>query len=94
MIVTSEVFAALDAHIEYIATEKQAPLNAQRWLSKAWAKLQTLKSYPHRCPPAPENEQFEYTVRMLVIDSCLFTFTVDEENRVVRVFGFRHGSRQ
>ncbi len=56
LIVSSEVFAALDDHIEYIATEKQSPLNAQRWLSKAWAKLQSLQTFPHRCPPAPETE--------------------------------------
>lgn len=75
LVVTTEVFAALEAHLDYIAIEKQSPLNAQRWLTKAWTKLKSLRTFPHRCPPAPENEQFGFTVRMLVIDNCLFTQT-------------------
>jgi len=94
LIVSSEVFAALDAYIDYIAVEKQSPQNAERWLQKAWAALPTLKTFPHRCPPAPENDQFDFTVRMRIVDNCLFIYTVDEENKAVRVFGFRHGSQQ
>lgn len=91
--VSSEAFEALDAYVDYIAVDKQSPLNAERWLKKAWKALQTLQEFPHRCPPAPENDQFDYTVRMRIVDNCLFLYRVDEENRVVRVFAFRHGSQ-
>ncbi len=91
LIVSTEVFDALGAYVDYIAIENQSPLNAERWFLKTWAKLETLKIFLHRCPPAPENDQLDFTVRMLIVDSCLFTYTVDDLNKAVRVFGFRHG---
>jgi len=91
LIVSTEAFDALGAYVDYIAIENQSPLNAERWFLKAWAKLETLKNFPHRCPPAPENDQFDFTVRMLIVDSCLFIYRVDDLNKAVRVFGFRHG---
>ncbi len=50
---------------------------------KAWSALLTLKTFPYRCPPAPENDQFDFTVRMRrIVDNCLFTYTVDEETQL------------
>ncbi len=31
---------------------------------------------------------------MLIVDRCLFLYTVDEELAVVRILKFRHGSQQ
>ena len=31
---------------------------------------------------------------MRIVGNTLFTFTIDEKNKAVRIFGFRHGSRQ
>ena len=44
-------------------------------------------------PAGPENEFEELTIRMLIIDRCLFLYTVDDDERVVRVLKFRHGSQ-
>ncbi len=93
VVVSQEVFDRLEAFVDYIAIEQQAPLNAERWLRKAWQHIQTLKTFPNRCPKAPEDKQFDFTVRMLIVDRCLFLYTVDEEKREVQVFGFRHGSQ-
>lgn len=94
LIVSPETFAALERHVDYIAVECQSPINAERWLGKALSALQTLKTFPNRCPPAPENANYEHTIRALVVDRCLFIYRVDEQAKVVRVIDFRHGSQQ
>ncbi len=94
LVVSPQAYEALERFIDYIAVEKQSPLNAMRWLEKALAALQTLKRFPHRCPPAPENDLYEETIRMLIVDRCLFLYRVDEETATVRVLDFRHGSQQ
>ncbi len=48
---------------------------------------------PHRCPYAPENDFENLGLRVLVVDRCLFIYTIDEELKVVRVLKFRHGSQ-
>jgi plasmid stabilization system protein ParE len=84
LIVSPEAYQALDGFIEYIAVDQQSPLNAERWLQKAWSRLLTLKQFPHRCPPAPENESYRETIRMLIVDRCLFLYWVDEAAVAVR----------
>jgi len=93
LIVSPAAFEALDSFVDYIAVDQQSPLNAERWLRKALSALRTLKTFPHRCPPAPENDQYKHTVRMLIVDRCLFVYRIDEEARAVRVLDFRHGSQ-
>lgn len=93
LVVSTEVFVALDKYVDYIAVEKQSPEIAHRWLDKAWTELQSLGTFPNRCPPAPENDQFDFDVRMLIVDRCLFLYSTDEVNKAVRVFGFRHASQ-
>ena len=41
----------------------------------------------------PENDLRDYTIRTMIVDRHLFLFRVDEDKRVVEVFGFRHGSQ-
>ena len=94
VIVAPEAYAALEAYIDYVAVEKQAPLNAARWLDKALAALKSLQTFPHRRPLAPENDHCRETIRMLIVDRCLFLYRVDDDARTVRVLDFRHGSQQ
>ncbi len=94
LVVSPEAYEALDSFVEYIAVQKQSPLVATRWLEKAIAALQTLKNFPNQCPPAPENDQHPLTIRMLMVDRCLFLYRVDEKEKVVRVLDFRHASQQ
>jgi toxin ParE1/3/4 len=93
VIVTSEALASVEELLDYIAIDQQSPLTAQRWWRKAYAAVMTLEKMPHRCPYAPENAHRDYTIRMLIVDRCMFIYTVDDEARVVRVIGFRHGSQ-
>lgn len=82
---------ALDAHIKHIAIDKMEPLNAQRWLQKAYAAVDTLSMFPNRCPIAPESKFSKHTIRMLNIDKCSFLYRVDDDQDTVYVTGFLHG---
>ncbi len=93
VVITSEALAGIERFLDYIAIDQQAPLNAERWWRKALTAIETLDQLPHRCPLAPENEFRDYTIRMLIVDRCLFLYTVDERQKTVRVIGFRHGSQ-
>ena len=93
VIMTPKAFAAFEAYVDYIAVDQQAPLNAARWLEKAWSMVQTLKDFPRRCAYAPENDSSSYTIRALRVDNCLFLYRVIEEEKTVRIMGFRHGSQ-
>lgn len=88
VVISQSAMAALDEHVRYIAMEREAPQNAAKWLEKALRMVSTLKLFPQRCPLAPESASSNFEVRMLVVDTCVFTYRVDEANRVVRVRGF------
>ncbi len=90
---TPKAYDSIDAYLDFIAIEQQAPLNAQRWLKKVLRAVITLRSFPHRCQLAPENQFRTYEIRMLRVNRCIFLYTIDEHERVVRVFGFRHASQ-
>lgn len=90
LVIAPEAYDELDQFIEYLAIDQQSPLIAQRWLEKALASLRTLKTFPHRCPPAPENAYYQGLIRMLIIDRGLFLYRVDEANQTVRILRFRH----
>jgi len=91
--VTDNAKAAINEFISYIAHTKQEPVNAGRVLDAIWAAIPTLETMPHRCPKAPEDVHFDFTVRMLVIKkTLLLLYRVDDAKRVVHVFGFRHGT--
>ena len=57
-------------------------------------QIQSLKRFPHRCTIAPENAFGDFTIRALMVGERLFLYRVDDANRVVYVFGFRHGAQQ
>lgn len=85
---------AIEKHARYIAEECQAPLNALRWLEKILHSVDTLEEFPHRCPYAPENDSRDYVIRMLVVQSCLLLYNVDDNTKAVHIIGFRHGRQK
>ena len=93
VIITSEALAGVERFLDFIAIYQQSPLFAERWWRKALAAIERLDHFPHRCPLAPENDFRDYAIRMLIVDRCLFLFTVDERMKTVRVIGLRHGSQ-
>lgn len=90
LLIAPKAYEELDRYIEYLAVDQQSPAVAGQWLTKALAALRTLTAFPNRCPPAPESEPSRHTIRMLVVDRCLFLYRVDETACTVRVLGFRN----
>jgi len=84
---------AIDEYVDYIAFEKQEPINAGRLLGAIDGAIDTLENMPHRCPQAPESATVDYTIRMLIVKkTLLILYRVDDLSRQVTVIGFRHGS--
>lgn len=90
VIITEQALARIDEQTAYIAVEANAPLNAARWLSRVLAAADTLESMPRRCPKAPEDGHHPFEVRALNIDGFLLLFTINDDDRTVRVLNARH----
>lgn len=93
VILSDETLAGVEKYLDYIIEQTGLPVIAARWWKKAVEQVYSLDHMPHRCPYAPENEFEELTIRALRVDRCLFLYTVDEDQGVVRVLKFRHGSQ-
>ena len=93
VVVTDTALAQIAAQARTIAVEAQAPENARRWLERVWNAVDSLEQSPRRAGMAEEDAYVEYEVRRLVVGSHLLLFTVDDEHRMVRVIGLRHGHR-
>jgi len=91
--ISDQVLDGVRDYLNFIAEDQGAPLTAVRWWEKALEKIFSLEQMPHRCPFAPENETEKLPIRMLIVDRCLFLFTIDEELSVVRILKLRHGSQ-
>lgn len=92
--ITDAAMADVGKFLDYLEFEKKVPLTAQRWWRKALKRVDSLSNFPHRCPKAPEDDLRDYTIRAMVVDSHLFLYRVDDEQREVEVFGFRHGAME
>jgi plasmid stabilization system protein ParE len=76
-----------------LAVEKQAPVNAARWLERVYAAAEALESFPRRGGLAPENEFRPYEIRKLNVGDHVLLYTIDEPSQTVWVLGLRHGAR-
>lgn len=91
---TDEAFDKIRDQARYIAEEGGAPLNAGRWLARVLDAVDTLEQSPRRCPLALEDPFFSFELRALNIDGFMLLFTVDDDDRVVRVISARHGRQE
>ena len=83
-------FQDIDEIVAYI--HANAPLNAARWHTQLFEKLEKFGTFPRGYPLAPENEYCDFEVRQLVFGRYRILFTVDDE--CVYVLTVRHGARQ
>jgi plasmid stabilization system protein ParE len=93
VLVTPTTRAQIFEQARYIAVDRQAPLNAARWLEQVFTATDTLADFPRRCPLAPENDFRDYEIRRLLIGDYFLLFTVVDGDQTVWAIGFRHGSR-
>lgn len=91
---TSRSRRAIDEYVDYIARERQEPINAGRVLGAIEDAMVTLESMPNRCQKAPEDKSVSYTIRMLIVKkTLLLLYRVNEKPKVVTVIGFRRSSQ-
>jgi len=93
VLITAPARAKILEQGRYIAVDRQAPLNAARWLERVFDAADTLADFPRRCALAPENDFRDYEIRRLLVGDYFLLFTIVEEDQTVWVIGFRHGSR-
>ena len=76
-------------------TENRSPAAAIKWYNALEKKVQTLKSHPHRCPIAAENDKFPEEIRELLHgprrQKYRIIFTVRQD--AVHVIYVRHGAQ-
>ena len=92
VIVTPEAQVGIRDAFNYIYA--QAPLNAERWIRKLYAEIDTLERFPERCAYAREREYLEEDLRQLVFKSHRLVFYVDQSNDTVSVLAIRHGRQR
>jgi hypothetical protein len=52
-----------------------------------------LERFPRRAARAQEDELVAYEVRQIVVGTYVLLFTIDDDQRKIRVLGLRHGHR-
>ncbi len=92
VIVTPEAQAGIRESFLYI--HARAPLNAELWLKRLYAQIDTLSRSPERCAFAPERVWLDEDLRHLIFKSHRIVFHVDKENEKVYVLHVRHASRR
>lgn len=80
----------------YLWIFEHAPENATKWFNGLEAAIQTLESFPRRCPLAEESQAFALEIRQLIygkrVGAYRILFTIVEDS--VHVLHVRHGRRQ
>lgn len=92
VIVTPEAQASIRESFLYILA--RSPPNAERWIRKLYAQIDTLETFPERCAFALEREYLEVDLRQLLFKSHRVVFSVEKENSTVWVHEVRHAKRR
>lgn len=77
----------------YIEETSGSMAIAERWMTKVYAAIRMLETFPRRFGLAPEGAHRDYEIRALRIGDYLALYHVDDELSRVEVIGFRHGRR-
>ena len=64
IILQLEAYEGMESAYAYI--EQQSPEGAHQWAIGLMNAINTLKTFPTRCGPAPENEFFRQEIRQLL----------------------------
>ena len=96
VLITNEAFNDLDLITGFIASQSSIEI-ARRWFAEMIGSIETLREMPSRCPLAPEAEELECEVRLLLHGrknrAYKIYFTIHQETALsgsVRVFHVRH----
>ena len=81
----------IDAAFVFIAKHSSVA-NAEAWFNRLDDQIQTLSSFPNRCPSAPEIAYFAEEIRQLLVEPYRVLFTV--AGKRVHVLHVRHMARR
>ncbi len=88
--------AASEIEEAYLWLSERAPDSAIKWFNSLFSTIETLETFPERCPHAPENDFFQPEIRQLVhgqrIGRYRILFTIEADT--VFILHVRHGARQ
>ena len=84
--------AEQDIEDAYLYIKEDSSQNAMNWYRNIYTKIQSLSSFPLRCPLAPENDIFQEEIRHLIIHNYRILYTVIENT--VYILHARHGRQQ
>jgi toxin ParE1/3/4 len=73
---------------------ERAPLAGIRWLRGFYRAIDSLESFPERCPFAPERLFLEEDLRHLIFKSHRIIFQVNKQRKEVHILEVRHGRRR
>jgi plasmid stabilization system protein ParE len=90
IIISSE--AEQDIEDAYLYIKDDSPQNAMNWYRAIYRKIQSLSSFPLRCPLAPENDFFPEEIRHLIIHNYRILYTTTGDT--VYILHARHGSQE
>ncbi len=92
VIVTPEAEASIRESFLYILA--RSSLNAERWICRLYAEIDTLETFPERCAFAREREYLDDDLRQLLFKSHRVVFSVDKASSTVYVHEVRHAKRR
>ncbi|WAK04256.1 type II toxin-antitoxin system RelE/ParE family toxin [Methylobacter sp. YRD-M1] len=84
--------AEQDIEDSYLYIKDDSPQNAMNWYREIYSKIQSLSSFPFRCPLAPENDFFPEEIRHLIIHNYRILYTTTGDT--VYILHARHGSQE
>jgi plasmid stabilization system protein ParE len=94
IILHPEAYEGMENAFEYIAQD--SPESARKWAAGLMNAINSLDTFPARCPHAPENEFFRQAILQLLYGTgrqvyrILFTITGDAAS----ILHIRHGAQQ
>ena len=93
--------ALLDAEKTFLWLKAESEVRANEWFRGLVEAINSLKTFPNRCPIAPESRSFPIEIRQLLYGKArnqhriIFGISVDEKTGedVVLVYRIRHASQ-
>ncbi len=89
--------AEADAYAAFERIRAAAPRHAEKWLTRLFAAIFSLRKFPARCPVIPEARDLGYPARHLLFGKgngvYRIIFHVQEDEQHVRILRVWHASR-
>ena len=92
VVVTPEAESGIREAFTYIW--ERSPIQAERWLRRLYAKIDTLEQFPERCAFARERDYLEEELRQLIFMSHRVVFKVDKPVSTVYILHVRHAKQR